>query len=839
MRKSGQVNAAARDRFSRNPSGNRSFAWSERTRLIWDPHETETHFEQPRNSFCHFRKSFALTARSGRAELRIFADSRYQLFVNGHYAGRGPCRSDPRHQYFDTWDIARFLVTGTNVIAVLAVHFGYGTGQSIHRIPALAVEAEVTTQDGGRVWIHSDDTWKCCPAYAYSRTAPRINGCQGPIEVFDAGRGPHGWTEIGHDDTDWRAAKGRGTRLSPFWNWHPRDIPLLEETTVAARAVVGSGTLVEQPRPVEELHHQIKAEEASIELENRRATLTADFVVDATPHGQARLVTIDLESVEVGYFQLEVTGCRGDIVDAVFAEELWDGKALIQIESNRPIDRFILSGGPDRLESAFAWRAFRYVQLRVRNPRGSVTIHRAGLRTRRYPMARTATLESSDERLTRIWDMSARTMQLCMQDGFLDSSSREQQQWMGDGRWQALINGYYSADHRLHRKLLEQVGQSQDSTGMTRSRYPDGHHNYPPIPSFCLAWVCSFADYHRSTGDNELIAAWWPNLVHAIRWFTAYENADGLLEDVPYWSFIDWGEGPEGPVPDDQRNGILTALNLQYLEALHAMTRLARLVGDLEAIDAYQQRAAGVERSVTEHLWDSTRGAYPDCKVNGVFSRTISEPTNALAVLHLHDRADPRAAEIRQNVFAPQARGEVVAGSPYFMLVIGRALAKLDASDRALELIKERYGAMLDAGSGTTWERWTLFHRDSSGGVVASSASHAWGASPIVFVFESIFGIEPCSPGFRRFSLRPCPNGIEEIRASLPIHSGGSLEMELHRTGPHRYLLKIAVPDTCSGSLYGREMEPGSHRLLIDTESEEIVAEEPIAARPGSEDGHL
>lgn len=795
-------------RFARKPPAGEG--WSEETELIWHPDEVETHFEPPRNSFCHFRKTFELTAKPVGATIKMFADSRYKFYVNGVYIGRGPCRSDPRMQYYDVLDISAHLRTGLNTIAVLAVHYGYGTGQSVNRIPALATEVTIDFDGRPQVRVHSDSGWKCILAAAFSREAPRINGCQGPIEIYDAGLEPVGWTEAGYDDGSWLQAKGRGIRLSPFWNWAARDIPLLEESGLDAGIIAGIGTMTEIPHPATQLHKQILAEENTIRILSQEKERFDDYTVAAVPDGEASVVTFEFAAMEAGYMQLEVTGCQGDVIDAVYAEELWEGKALINLSNNRPIDRFILAEGRNVLETSFAWRACKYVQIRLRNHRGPVTIHRVGLRTRKYPLERTAGMVCSDSRLSGIWDISERTLRLCMQDGFLDSSSREQQQWMGDGRWQAVINYHYSGDPRLHRKLLRQIGQSQDWMGMTKARYPDGHHNYPPIPSFCLAWICSFRDFQTYSGDRELVQEWWPNLVLALRWFSAYENEHGLLEDVPYWSFIDWGEGPEGPVLDDQRGGIITPLNLQYLEALQTACEFARQLNDPDAEEVYVEKIRKLKLAIPVLLWDDRKGAYADCRTEGGLSGTVSEPTNALAILHLHQENDEKAIAIYRNVFTPEARRNVAAGSPYFILVVSRALIKLGRTQRALELIRERYGAMLDAGSSTTWEGWTLFHRHNDGQIYFTSASHAWGASPIVFVFEGIFGMQALEPGFRRFSLNPDPCGIEDIHADLPVESG-EIKMKLRRTTPLQWKLELEIPPGYAGTVYGKELLAGSH----------------------------
>ena len=59
-----------------------------------------------------FRSSFTIDAPQ-TVTLYVCADSRYTLFCNGERLGRGPARSDVRHQMWDTYSVA--LPAGTHL----------------------------------------------------------------------------------------------------------------------------------------------------------------------------------------------------------------------------------------------------------------------------------------------------------------------------------------------------------------------------------------------------------------------------------------------------------------------------------------------------------------------------------------------------------------------------------------------------------------------------------------------------------------------------------------------------------------------------------------------------
>ena len=56
------------------------------------------------NEIVYFKKLFS--AKIGNTlKLIISADSRYELYLNGHFVGRGPCRSGEAEKYYDNYDL--------------------------------------------------------------------------------------------------------------------------------------------------------------------------------------------------------------------------------------------------------------------------------------------------------------------------------------------------------------------------------------------------------------------------------------------------------------------------------------------------------------------------------------------------------------------------------------------------------------------------------------------------------------------------------------------------------------------------------------------------------------
>jgi len=84
--------------------------------VIWIPRLAQ---ETPRPTCVAFRKQFTLAEEPARAQLHVFADSRYLLWVNGQYVLWGPSRFHPKRPEYDTVDVTKFLRRGSNCLAVL------------------------------------------------------------------------------------------------------------------------------------------------------------------------------------------------------------------------------------------------------------------------------------------------------------------------------------------------------------------------------------------------------------------------------------------------------------------------------------------------------------------------------------------------------------------------------------------------------------------------------------------------------------------------------------------------------------------------------------------------
>ncbi len=160
-----------------------------------------------RNLFGNFRRSFQLKATPDIAEFNIFADTSYQLFVNGQFVQYGPIRFDPRYPVYDKHNIKPFLKIGENVIAVQVNHYGCKTYKSINTRAGM-VAWGIITQGKKNISLDTNKKdWKAKKSAAHEHYAYKMSFALNPVDFFDQSKEEKGWNNIGFKESpSWPAA---------------------------------------------------------------------------------------------------------------------------------------------------------------------------------------------------------------------------------------------------------------------------------------------------------------------------------------------------------------------------------------------------------------------------------------------------------------------------------------------------------------------------------------------------------------------------------------------------------------------------------------------------------
>ena len=514
---------------------------------------------------------------------------------------------------------------------------------------------------------------------------------------------------------------------------------------------------------------------------------------------------LDRKALTTAYPHLTVSGGKGAKIRLTYSEALYDKdqhKADRDAVEDRTAlgltDSFLPDGGAHRTFTPLWWRTWRYLDLDIDNSGEALTLESLTADFTAYPFKEQASFKSGDPDLDKIWEISWRTARLDAHETYMDTPYYEQLQYVGDTRIQALISYTVAGDDRLGRQAIEAFDQSRSPDGLTRSRYPSSLPQ--TIPPFSLLWIGMLHDYWMYRPDPDLVRDSLPGSRAVLSWFAQYEQPDGLLRQLPWWSFIDWVSAGETPTYDAHGESCITTL--EYLGALTDAAELEKALGDSVLASRFQTRADHVRSGLRTKCWVSSRGLLADNPDGKVFS----QQANILAVLY-----DVVPKEHQQEVLRRVLMIEpgttpdgVLSASYYFRFYLARTLDHAGMADEYLGSI-EPWRKLLPLHFST----WPEIPGDTR------SDSHAWSAHPIYDMLTLVAGIEPASPGFASVRIAPHLGTLNNLTASFP-HPRGDIRVEYHRR-PAGLDATITLPEGVSGTfaLNGKAfpLKPGANLI--------------------------
>ncbi len=736
-----------------------------------------------------FRRDVEIDDIPESLPVRISADSRYILWVNGIEIGRGPARAQPSSQSYDTYDLAPALHTGTNAVAVLVRYFGVsnaiwqratvqsGLGSSASMIlDAGAHHRDLGTGPGWRA--RRESAWSILPHAGKLASLP--------VEIVDFRRQYTGWQTSDPESMPLArlaepAHPGRagGSRppVHPFGVLRERAIPPL---TGARLSPVGvTRTLMSDevdPEPIRGIRQAI--------LQSAASSTSVSLPDDATvSEHESVLWQFDFGRVVSGLTELSLEAPDGLVVDLTYLERpLVDGAETRYLPNAGA--RLITKGGRTEYRS-METNGLRYAAVLVRGEGASdVRLNRILVHEQLGAFAPGAAFSSSDRELEQLWHAGVRTVQVNSVDAFTDCPTREQRAWVGD-----MVVG--TSVHLVANRDWSQIARHIEISDSPR---PDGilpmsvvgdieaDGGYT-IPDWSLHWVNALWLYARATADDGFTRRHIRSVARILEWFDAYTGADGLVADVPEWVLIDWSSV--------STPGISAALNALLVRARRQYAELSDWLGNHG--DARQARAAvdAVESSFSV-FWDDRRGVYVDHIVDGARMAAVSQASNAAAVVAglvpevhraaLIDRitdearlvtrgwnAESPSVTLEQKILDRAAgiqridwdvENQIVRAEPFFSAVVHDAVAAAGRAELIPDLIR-RWSRFLTDGYDTFGECWEW-----------GTPCHGWSSTPTSDLVTHVLGVAPREIGADGITVAPARTAIAELGATVPTRSG-------------------------------------------------------------------
>ncbi len=707
--------------------------------------------------FAAFRKTFTLATPPKTAELRIFADLRYLLWVNGHYVLRGPVRFDPKAPQFDVLDIATYLHPGRNSLAVMVLGRARNNAMMRH-VPGLTAELRLIDPSGKTAIVKTDETWRCNDKTSYQTPVLKYN--QGTwSDRVDARILGDAWTKPDFNDTAWKLA--RKTDSSAWGPMRPRTMALLSETPVTATPI-GAGA-------------------CPVEIQEGKTV-----VFDAGRMIQGYLI-IRMEAAEGNELSIE----PAQRFDGTKVGDTHDFKTLYTARAGR--QTYLSSGS----------YGCRYVAVTAL--KGGATITGVTLVDRRYPFKDSGSFTCSDPFLNELWKRAVHTVRMCSEDGYLDSALREQNQWMGD----AAVAGYPVArvtlagpdeplrsDAQLMKNVLRHIAQSQLSDGRLLAHHPSQSvdiHAY--IEDYSCLWVQGIREVYEHTGDKELVREMWPALLKQMEWFLVRRTHHGLVFAREFVMF-------DNPLKYKYCEG--ATLNAFVYKALADSAYLGEVLGETKQAAAYREAAEQLARSFNEHLWNEKRGTYNAA----ILDFKPVEPSVHAAMLALNRGLVPesRRASVTKWMLANTDK----IGMPYTHYWLFEEQYHCDTPEQdlaALQGMRKKWNAVLKrTDTGTLTEAY------SSG-----ESCHNFGAVPACFLSSYVLGVRLDGPAAKKHLLIEPRPGDLTCAAGVVVTELGLVPIEW-KSEAGTFSLSFTVPQGATATVHAPSPGTGA-QLQLDGET--------------------
>lgn len=510
----------------------------------------------------------------------------------------------------------------------------------------------------------------------------------------------------------------------------------------------------------------------------------------------------DLGQNMVGVVTLKIDAPAGTEVVLRHGEMLnADGTLYTEnLRKAQATDRYIAKGGGEEVWTPrFTFHGFRYVELS-----GLPHVPKLDAVTGQVWMsalAETGTFECSDEKVNQLF----RNIQWGFRGNYLevptDCPQRDERLgWTGDTQM-FIRSASYLADIRpFYKKWLVDLHDAQADDG----GYPDvapwmGRLGYARAGWADAGIICPCVLW-QAYGDLDFVRPWWPQMKKYMQLICAEGNVHNGPKAESYgdWLHMD----AETPVP-------LIGLAYRAYDA-QLMAAMATALGVRDDAERFEAEAA------------NSRALFRDGLFVGDEVGVRTQTACALAIaMELLSGADLERAQVCLVECLNAREGYLstgFVGTGYLC----PALTKMGRADLAIQLLlNEAYPSWLysvNSGATTIWERWNSWTKEGGfGDVGMNSFNHYAFGSVCEWMFESLVGMKPGSPGFERVVVEPCltdrfdfvaasyqsihgqirvrweraENGFN-VELETPVEADVRLPFFSERVAPGRYVYRVA-----------------------------------------------
>ncbi|MBQ8409174.1 MAG: hypothetical protein IJY39_09965 [Clostridia bacterium] len=657
--------------------------------------------EKEMNTFAVFRTE--VDSLKG-AKILLTAYTFYHLYVNGEFVAFGPARTAKGYARVDVIDLEKYHKDGKNVITVGVIGYNCRTLSTVYQSSFFI--AEIVDENG--VVAYSGRDFESFLPSCHVQKTERYSVQRHFTEVWDY-TGKKSWVD--EADRCESAVLNNLTyidRVAPYAYYE--DAFLDRASVTGTLAYDGSVTPRKRFYSFQPNAYwgTFEREEVGLYYEwvqYQKQTPVSRGVELPLKLGGLEYALFDFGRLETGFIGLTARATADTKINIAFSEYI-EGEIFTYTDMHvQNVVTFSLGAGEDIDFMSLEPYTWRYAMVALEY--GEIELEAFGVKRFENDVTGLEIPELENKTLRDIYRAAVKTYAHNAVDVYTDCPSRERAGWLCDSYFTGKTEHFLFGTTFVEDAFLENYRLYKNDDGLIPEGaipmcFPsDVKDNGEMIPQWTMWYILEVADYltnRNKSCDKELFR---DSIYGLLDFYARYENADGLLEDLPSWNFVEWSKANQWVFNVNYPTNFLYA---QVLEAAY------ELYGD----GALKDKCAKVRRVAVEQSFDGK--LFHDHSVRGengelVLQNDISEICQYYAILFAGiDMNAPKYAELLRlvrDVFGA-IRKEEMPEIEVINAFIGvylrlEALLKLKEFDLVLADIESFFGNM-ERLTGTLWE---------------------------------------------------------------------------------------------------------------------------------------
>ena len=576
-------------------------------------------------------------------KMKITAADFYLLKVNGKFVNKGPNRTAKYYARVDEFDLSPFNSDNGNEITVIVTGYNCGALATVKQEPFFIAEL-IKDND---VLKYTGKDFKCY----------KFNQRKKYVDILSIQR--H-FTETYDFTIKNTLTESKIVDYGIKFISKTAKVPRCE--IVNAPSFTSLGNFVPHKKPIDKLYYYLWQSDGWGFPEEKIDDLPFKYVLQTeqtvdTKSGKFPLslsskqwLMVDYKKIHAGFIKLD--GIANEKTELIIAtSEMVHGDTFTFCNDMgyqvHPVIKLTFDKG-DKIEfESFEAYSFMFTAIFVVS--GNITVNSIGFRTYERDTTNIVKRVFKNKDLQIVYDAAVRSFAHNSVDIFTDCPLRERAGWLCDSFFSARAEYFLYGNSDVETDFLENfVLFTNDEgylDGVLPMCYPSSCLNVKKsyIPQWNLWYVLQVCEYLTVRNKNADKDFYKKSVLGVLDFFSRYENADGLVQNLPGWNFIEWSEA------NSWVQDLNYPTNMLYSCAL-------KKTGETFNIPEFIKKGEKIKTTVINKSFNGELfidHAIKDKNGNLVNTIHVSEACQYYAILLLElDLNDEKYAKLKSHVFS-------------------------------------------------------------------------------------------------------------------------------------------------------------------------------------------